>query len=315
VPTREQVMRLLESGLDYRAVGERLGVPAGQAYLIATGVPADGSDALTPEQMRRPGFLAAGQHLVNPPSESPTTSDVVGRWLKKRAAADEPMRRAAARRDAEPGEVQDPEGVREVTTVLTRDHNRVTALLKQLSAIPGVKKGGSAVQQSRRQSVVDLITVELSRHEAAEQELLWPAVRRALPDGDELAARALTQEREGEDTLTALGRAAPDSTEFDDLVEELAARLRKHVAFEELVFARLREAMPRKERDRLGERLHRAERRAPTRPHPHAPKKPGPAVKAAGAAAAAADRVRDALGERPAERKGKADGDSSVDDR
>ncbi|MHB1582625.1 MAG: hypothetical protein ACYCU7_03690 [Acidimicrobiales bacterium] len=51
--------------------------------------------------------------------------------------------------------------------------------------------------------------------------------------------------------------------------------------------------------------LTRARRHAPTRPHPHAPKSPAVAVKAAGTAAAM-DKMRDAVGERPAERRGRA---------
>ena len=39
MPTREQVRGLLDSGLDYEAAGRRLGIPPGQAYLIATGAP------------------------------------------------------------------------------------------------------------------------------------------------------------------------------------------------------------------------------------------------------------------------------------
>ena len=92
--TRDQVRRLLDIGLDYAAVGENLGIPPGQAYLIATGMPADGSDAVTAEKARRPGFLASSQHLANPPHENPTSKDAVRAWLRARVAADEQMRGA-----------------------------------------------------------------------------------------------------------------------------------------------------------------------------------------------------------------------------
>ncbi|WP_051839251.1 hypothetical protein [Streptomyces sp. NRRL F-5126] len=84
MPTREQVMRLLDSRLGYEEAARRLGVPAGQAYMIATGLPADGGGSPRP----------AG----NPASP---TAAVVARWLKQRAADDKPMRRAAARRQNE----------------------------------------------------------------------------------------------------------------------------------------------------------------------------------------------------------------------
>jgi ABC-type polar amino acid transport system ATPase subunit len=56
----------------------------------------------------------------------------------------------------------------------------------------------------------------------------------------------------------------------------------------------------------VGARFLQAEERAPTRPHRHAPKRPGAAVKAAGAAGAVIDAARDKLGDRPAERRGRA---------
>lgn len=100
--TRDQVRQLLDAGLDYRAVGENLGIPPGQAYLIATGVPADGSDTVTDDAARRPGLLPSSQHLANPPHENPTSKDAVRGWLRARVAADEQMRVALRERTAEP---------------------------------------------------------------------------------------------------------------------------------------------------------------------------------------------------------------------
>jgi hypothetical protein len=101
VPTREQVRQLLDGGLDYEAAGQRLGIPAGQAYLIATGVPADGGDTITGEEARRRGFLRSSQHLANPSHENPTAKKSVGAWLKARVAADEQMRAAMRARTRE----------------------------------------------------------------------------------------------------------------------------------------------------------------------------------------------------------------------
>lgn len=309
MPTREQVLRLLEAGLDYEAVGRRLGVPAGQAYMVATGLPADGGDTLISTRLRRPGALdGATQHLANPGAKNPTGKESVHRWLKGRARGDEQMQRAARRRDAEPGGTGDEEDT-DVCAVLTRDHDRITAVVKQLQAIPDRKKGGSAAQMSRRDSLVQMIAVALAGHEPVEQEFLWPEVRRVLQDGDELADEALRQEQEGTQTLNALASASPDSDEFDDLVEQLGAQLRKHVAYEDKVFAKLREAMPKKDREQLGQQLRGAQKAAPARPHPHAPQQPATAVKAAGGVAAATDRLRDAAGHRPGERRGTAEGE------
>jgi hypothetical protein len=302
--TKEQVRGLLSAGLGYPEVAERLGIPVGQAYLIATGQPADGGD--TPGAgSSDTGVLPSSQHLVNPPHENPAGSETVREWIRARVAADAQMRRAAQQRTAAPAEPGSEGASTDVVQVLTRQHNQVRALQEQLEALPSHRTGGSSDDIAARKSIVDMITVHLSRHETAEEEHLWPTVRIALPDGDDLANGALEQEQEGKDTLTELGRLDPATDEFDELVEKLVLQLRKHVAYEERVFLRLQDAVGEADREKLGKKLLRAHDHAPTRPHRHAPKEPGIAVKAAAPRAAAMDKLRDAAGSRPAKRQGR----------
>jgi hypothetical protein len=296
VASREQVRALLDSGFGYVAAGQRLGIPPGQAYLIATGRVADGSGAPPGHPV---GALAASQHPANPPHRNPTSSEPVLDWIAARAAADRQMQDAAARRTAEPEppkaeDPQNPEAEqlsRDVTVVLTRQHNQVRALLEQLQALPSHKTGGSAADLSARKSIVDMITIRLSQHETTEEKYLWPTVRKAVKDGDALADEALGQEQEGTQTLTELGGLAPDTDRFDECVEQLVAQCRKHVAYEEKVFALLRDALPDDQRERLGRRMEAATAKASTRPRRRAPRQPG-----------ATDKVREAAGYRPAER-------------
>jgi hemerythrin-like domain-containing protein len=311
VPTREQVRELLDRGCDFPEIGRRLGVPAGQAYLIGTGMPADGGETYTPaEREQRPGVLDSAQHLLGTGAENPTTKKAVLDWLVSRAHGDAAMQQAEQERDAAPPEINEPDDHHDAITVLGRDHSQVRMMLKQLEALPSYTTKGRPAQQSARKSIVDMMTVALSAHEAAEEEYFWPAVRKALPDGDALADGALAQEQEGKETLVALGKLEPDTEEFDSLVEQLILQLRKHVAYEETVFLQVKSAMSSDDLNELGKKLLRAEKVAPTRPHPHAPQRPGAAVKAAGAPAAALDKVRDAVGHRPADRKGKAEGEA-----
>lgn len=296
MPTRDQVRQLLEQGHDYPEIARRLGVPAGQAYLIGTGIPADGSDTYTDAERQRPGVLPSAQHLLGLAAENPTTKETVLSWIKRRVSADAQMQAAARHRDAEPGEIVDPDNDHDALVVLTRDHNQVNALRQQLETLPS--------HRSQRKSIVDMITVKLSEHEAVEEQYLWPAVREAMPDGDRWADEAIEQEQQGKDTLTALGKLEPDTDEFDELVEKLMLLLRKHVAYEEKLFLELKSAMPDEARRQLGEKLLAAKKLAPTRPHPHTPASPT-VLKTAGVAAAAVDKVRDAVGDRPAKRRGK----------
>ncbi len=309
MPTQTEVLDAIGDDCDYEAAGARLQIPAGQAYLIATGLPADGGDTFPPDETpSRPGRIKGStQQLVyqRPRAANPIQKSEVQEWIRGRAAGDGQMVAAARSRDAEPGRPRDTDDT-DVCHVLTRQHDLVTALMEQLKAIPGVTKGGSEVHQSRRKSIVDMMTVELSKHETAEQEHFWPAVRDFFSEGEEILEQALEQEREGKDSLVALGRTEPSEERFDELVEELEKRLRKHVAFEDKVLLSVWNSMPEEDRRAIGERILQAEQHAPTRPHPHAPEQPAAAVKAAAASAAPLDKARDALGNRPAKRRGRA---------
>jgi hypothetical protein len=248
--------------------------------------------------------LPTAQHLLGLGAENPTTKETVLNWIKARVSTDEQMKAAAQQRDAEPGDIVDPDDDQDALVVLTRDHNQVKALQEQLEALPSHSTGGSAAQMSQRKSIVDMITVKLSQHEAVEEQYLWPAVREAMPDGDRWADEAIEQEQQGKDTLTALGRLEPDTDEFDELVEELVLLLRKHVAYEDKLFLQLKTAMSDEARRELGAELLTAKKLAPTRPHPDTPASPA-VLKTAGVAAAAMDKVRDAVGDRPANWRGK----------
>lgn len=104
MPTSERVRRLLERGYDYPEIARRLGVPPGQAYLIGTGMPADGSDTYTDSERQRPGVLPSAQHLLGPSADNPTAKQAVLSWIKARVSADAQMQTAAQQRNGEPGE-------------------------------------------------------------------------------------------------------------------------------------------------------------------------------------------------------------------
>jgi hypothetical protein len=103
-----------------------------------------------------------------------------------------------------------------------------------------------------------MIRVRLSEHEAVEEEYFWPAVRKALPDGDDLAAKALEQEQQGKELLQHLARLDGGDDEFDELVEKLILALRTHVAFEDQVFLKVEDALSEGDRDELGRKIRKA---------------------------------------------------------
>jgi hypothetical protein len=98
VATAEQVRALLDAGLDHEEIGRRLGLPAGQVYLIGTGIPADGGHSADGTGAR-PGARPSSQDLANPPHENPTSKQVVHSWIRGRVLADDQQRRAGARQE------------------------------------------------------------------------------------------------------------------------------------------------------------------------------------------------------------------------
>ena len=90
--TRQQVLDRWRQGGGYPSVGRQLGVSAGKAYLIATGIPADGSDSLAPEDHQREGLELGGtQGLLGVPHHNPNRpeerSEVMA-WVRDRARAE-----------------------------------------------------------------------------------------------------------------------------------------------------------------------------------------------------------------------------------
>ena len=308
MPTRTQLLARVRRAHTYQEIAEEFEIPPGQAYMIATGVPADGSDVLTKEQQaNREGLLEGStQQLVNPQTQIPKHQTKVEEWMRGRVAADDAIRRAGEKRTAAPPEIRGEGETDDVVSVIGWQHNQVKWLQEQLETIPGVKKGGDEYKQQQRVSILDMIRVRLSRHETAEEEYFWPAVREHLEHGDELADKALTQEQKGKDLLQELMGVPGNDERFDDLVEELVAALRKHVAFEDTVLLKFKEEVPGDVRNQIGEKFQQAFEHAPTRPHPHAPNKSAP-LKAAAKMAAPLDKARDAMGDRPAERQGQAE--------
>lgn len=87
MPTQDQVRALLDRGHSYETVARELGIPAGQAFMIATGLPADGGDTPSPEELHDKRLLSgSSQHLVNPPPFNPTRNAQVMKWVRARAA-------------------------------------------------------------------------------------------------------------------------------------------------------------------------------------------------------------------------------------
>lgn len=139
------------------------------------------------------------------------------------------------------------------------------------------------------------LTNALVRHEVAEEEVLYPEVRKSLPDGDKLAQARIDEQSEAEELLAKMEKAGVDAPGFDAGLEKLRGAVLAHAEKEEeTVFKPLGKILDARRRAELGERYEKAKAAAPTHPHPHAPDSP-PGNMVLGPIAALVDRTRDAV--------------------
>ncbi|WDZ82567.1 hemerythrin domain-containing protein [Micromonospora cathayae] len=168
-------------------------------------------------------------------------------------------------------------GGRSLVDIVEEEHHRITALAGELAA--------PDTDGARRREVAEVFAAAVSRHLSAEEQYLYPAVRRALPDGGELADREI-------ETDAALLRVLKDTdgTQVIDVREVW----RRHVAAVRPALERLCAVASEAELIRLGNRLEIAEEAAPTRPHPGTPATP-PWNRIVEPAVGVVDKVRDAV--------------------
>jgi hemerythrin-like domain-containing protein len=165
--------------------------------------------------------------------------------------------------------------------LLIGDHRRVEALFVQ------------AEIDATRDAAIKEIVKELSIHAAIEEQVFYPALRKELPDGDQLADHAIEEHQEVKEILVQLDKGA--GAETPSLVSRLITSVREHVREEEShLFRSIRDTVKQEQLLKMGEAMATAKKTAPTRPHPHAPTTP-PGNVIAGTAAGLVDRARDAL--------------------
>ncbi|MEW2625859.1 hemerythrin domain-containing protein [Streptomyces sp. NPDC048106] len=174
-----------------------------------------------------------------------------------------------------------------VVQELTTDHREVEQLFGRIEALPP----GSP----ERRELADEVTIELVRHSVAEEAYLYPAVRKHVDGGEALADKELEDHAQAEQIMKDLEGLPADDPRFDTLMARLVSEIRSHLTDEEgNLFPKLEAACSAEALMDLGDKVRRAKKTAPTRPHPSAPDTP-PANKLLAPGAGLVDRLRDAL--------------------
>ncbi|MFS0702972.1 hemerythrin domain-containing protein [Cellulomonas sp. 179-A 9B4 NHS] len=153
-------------------------------------------------------------------------------------------------------------------SVLSRqraDHVHLDRLLHDLDGATG----------ERQQQVLLRLYRLVFPHAFAEESVLWPLMRRVLPDGEALTLEVEREHQEVNEIVTRLERTPPDDPARGPLLDRLAAVLREDVRDEEdELFPRLQAVTDRGQLVRLGLLWEVVRRVAPTRAHPVVARRP-----------------------------------------
>ncbi|WP_280205013.1 hemerythrin domain-containing protein [Nocardia farcinica] len=125
-------------------------------------------------------------------------------------------------------------GARSVLTMQRRDHQDLEALLERI---------GSSAGDERAAALTELCRLVFP-HAFAEEAVLWPLLRRVLPDGEELTLRVEQEHQEINELFTRLETMDVDSREHHLLFARIAQLLREDVRDEEdVLLPKLQEAV------------------------------------------------------------------------
>jgi Hemerythrin HHE cation binding domain len=166
----------------------------------------------------------------------------------------------------------------DVFQVLKADHDTVKAMLDQLEDGPTAAQGATAEQLASRRGAVDVVIIEETRHEAAEQEFLWPALDRLGPDGARVSGQGRAQEAAAEPLLDDLKRLLPEDPRFEERLAGLTSAARAHIDFQETrAWPLLRAAISAERAEALGWHVIQARELASAGAQPHVPRQSPPA--------------------------------------
>jgi hemerythrin superfamily protein len=172
----------------------------------------------------------------------------------------------------------------DVISFLKEQHQEIKALAARVSTSRGTERAQAFTTLRRTLAV----------HETAEEEIVHPAARRALPDGEAVVERRLKEENEAKKALAELETLDVESMEFETKFQTLKANVIAHAEAEEREeFDRLASKLDAPRLERMRKAAEFAESVAPTRPHPGIESQAANLL--VGPFAAMVDRTRDAI--------------------
>ncbi|MDG9717245.1 hemerythrin domain-containing protein [Streptomyces sp. DH24] len=172
----------------------------------------------------------------------------------------------------------------DVVSLLKRQHGDIRNLFDEVEATSG---------EERRDAFRRLVRL-LAVHETAEQEVVHPFARRALPGGEQVVEDRLAEEKAAKEALAALDETDTDDPDFLPRLKALRRDVQEHARAEERYeFTHIYRSTDATDLAAMAKAIKAAEAVAPTRPHPGV--QSGAANMALGPVAALMDRTKDAV--------------------
>jgi hemerythrin superfamily protein len=207
----------------------------------------------------------------------PFTGSGEFRWMLRRK--DNDVRSVAVQTDEELG------GRVSVLVRQKRDHVRLNELIEQLQASEGAAEQRVLLEMYRL----------VFPHAFAEESVLWPVMRRVLPDGGDLTLEVEREHQEVNELVTELEGVKPGDARRGPILDRLIEVLREDVRDEEdVLFPRLQSVLGRRQLRAYGLAWEGVRRTAPTRAHPIVARRP-PGNVVAALPLSVIDRLRDRI--------------------
>jgi len=146
-----------------------------------------------------------------------------------------------------------------------REHLKLNGLLKKLQETSGPEQNRVLIRIYRL----------VFPHAFAEESVLWPVIRRVLPDGEALTLQVEEEHQEVNELVTELDGDLLDPSERRQVLTRLVTVLREDVRDEEdALLPGLQKQLSVRQLRRLGVAWELVRRTAPTRPHPVVSRRP-----------------------------------------
>jgi hemerythrin-like domain-containing protein len=157
--------------------------------------------------------------------------------------------------------------------ILKDDHKKIRKLFKDF------EQAGKGAKVTKGK-IVDQILEELTVHTYLENEIMYPAVRAAMPDLEDDVLESYEEHHVADVLCMELAAMRPDDEHFDAKTTVLIENVSHHIEEEEQEwFPKVREGLGRKELQQLGEAMIAKRDDAPRKPQqPSALKKAVDAV-------------------------------------